>query len=83
MVLSNGNTREQLLEKRIEILQERIRQLKKKLKSAYLVLPMTYPSEDDDDEERRSSVLELVSSPSDNPLLLVEQSNARVYETIV
>lgn len=93
MNLSNGNPREKFLEKRIENLQERIRELEAKLRmnfsskpfeidpttnTAYLVLPVTYTP-----EEERSSVLEIVSHPSDNPLLLVEQSNARVYETIV
>ena len=90
MNLSNGNLREKFLEKRIENLQERIRDLEEKLRinfsskssetdpttnAAYLVLPVTYTP-----KEERSSV---VSHPSDDPLLLVEQSNARVYETIV
>lgn len=82
MFLSNGNPREQLLEKRIENLQQRIRELEDQFRISSsrnnVVLPVTYTP-----EKERTSVLEIVSHPSDNPLLLVEQSNARVYETIV
>ena len=54
----------------------------KENKSSLLVLPVTYTP-----EQERSPILEIVSySPvddSNNHLLLVEQTNARVYETIV
>jgi len=54
----------------------------KKHKPSFLVLPVTYTP-----EQERSPTLEIVScSPMDdssNQLLLVEQLNSRVYETIV
>lgn len=88
-------SREKLLEKRIEILQKRIQELEnpsisklndrdksKKINPSFLVLPVTYTP-----EQERSPTLEIVSySPMDdsnNQLILVEQSNSRVYETIV
>jgi hypothetical protein len=84
-----------MLKERIEILEERIHQLEseKLLKSSqknrtkihrpsFLVLPVTYTP-----EQERSPTLEIVSSSpmddSNNQLLLVEQLNSRVYETIV
>ena len=100
-MISNARpyTREQLLEKRIVNLKERIRQLETNASStsrqqsneemttstprpSVLVLPVTYTAERD-----YSPQLEIVSySPMDDtetPLLVVEQSNARMYETIV
>jgi hypothetical protein len=54
----------------------------KENRPSVLVLPVTYTP-----EQERSPILEIVSySPvndSNNHLLLVEQSNTRVYETIV
>jgi len=87
--------REKMLKERIEILEERIHQLEsekllqssqknrtKKHKPSFLVLPVTYKP-----EQERSPTLEIVSSSpmddSNNQLLLVEQLNSRVYETIV
>ncbi|CAF5006617.1 unnamed protein product, partial [Rotaria sp. Silwood1] len=92
--------REKILEKRVELLQKRIRQLEteislkslsipsddtnkmKKNRPSFLVLPVTYTP-----EPEKSPKLEIVSfSPMDEtntPLLLVEQLNTRVYETIV
>lgn len=94
----NPSLREKVLEKRIELLNKRILQLEKQLsssppkllqrkstnktKSSFLVLPVTYSP-----VEKQSSTLEIVSSSprndSSNQLLLVEQANLRVYETIV
>jgi hypothetical protein len=89
--------REQFLEKRIELLQERIHQLEKETSSSRiyinekktnktnpsgLVLPVIYTP-----EEEHSPKFELVSYPpmdgNHMPLLLIEQLNTRVYETIV
>jgi len=86
------NPREQILERRITVLRDRIHYLEKKLlsvqssersKSPFLVLPVTYTP-----EPERSTTLEIVSrSPqndSNSHLLLVEQTtNPRVFETIV
>jgi hypothetical protein len=91
-------SREKILEKRIERLQERIQELEnetfvnpsilndqkqlKKNKPSFLVLPVTYTP-----VQERSPILEIVSySPMDNSnnqLLLVEQTNSRLYDTIV
>ena len=92
--------REQLLEKRIEILKERIVELEAnmslrsteylshpsmatdKSSPSLLVLPITYTPEHDP-----SPGIDIVSFSSvdenSTPLLLVEQMNPRVYETIV
>jgi hypothetical protein len=91
-----STTREQLLEKHIELLNERVHELETNLSlrstrdaehreqcsSSYMVLPVTFTP-----ERECSPRLEIVSySPSDDteaPLLLIEQANTRVYETIV
>ena len=92
--------REKLLEKRIENLQDCIREMERrssinatprlnngktpseKDKSAVLVLPVTYTPMDE-----QSPRLEIVSSSRMNrstmPLILVEQSNNRHFETVV
>jgi hypothetical protein len=97
--LSKANAREQLLEVRIENLQERIHELERrsslrfslqadcknkieKNRSSYLVLPITYTP-----VEETSPKLEIVpNSPTTErtiPLVFVEKSKERVYETVV
>lgn len=91
---NNGisHDREELLENRIEILQEHIRHLenqlasikpKEKDRSTVCVLPVTYTP-----EQEQSPILEIISysvpNDSNSQLLLVEQTtNPRVYETVV
>ena len=81
----NHTERENILEKRIETLQKRIFQLEteRSLKSSsFLVLPVTYTP-----EYEQSPKLEFTSytpvDERDARLLLVEQSNPRVFETHV
>lgn len=88
-----NNQREQILEKHIKVLRNRVNYLENQLssmqpketsKSPFLVLPVTYTP-----ETERSATLEIVSystqNDSNNHLLLVEQTTTtpRVYETIV
>jgi DUF4097 and DUF4098 domain-containing protein YvlB len=100
--VNKPNQREKLLERRIENLQERIRELERRSlssdvspfddrtvtndekRSSVLVLPVTYvPVEDN------SAKFEIVSAPSrvrpqsHVPLLLVQQSKIRMFETVV
>ncbi len=93
------NAREKLLEMRLVTLQERIRELERRSlaidslptddenkvetnKSSFWVLPVTYTP-----TQERSPELEIVphssTEQSELPVLRVEQSKKKVYETIV